>query len=213
MRKLSVLVICLLILPVGKAGADMGARTELVSALQSGGYTIYFRHAATDWSQSDQVYAAGDWQSCNANQMRQLSEAGRLTAMRVGDAMRVLAIPVGEILSSEYCRAVETAKGLNLGRIRTTTDVMNLLAADYVGGREMAIARLQSIISTPPKRGTNRVIIGHGNLSREATGAYPGEAGAVVLVADPSMKQGFKVIDQLEPSDWRRLAQLASKSQ
>src|SRR5919106_1893334 len=43
----------------------------LVEALRGGGYNIYFRHAATDWSQADQVERAGDWTSCDPTEMRQ----------------------------------------------------------------------------------------------------------------------------------------------
>ena len=50
----------------------------LMESLRKGGFYIYFRHAATDWSQNDQVSKAGDWTSCDPGKMRQLSEAGRL---------------------------------------------------------------------------------------------------------------------------------------
>ena len=33
----------------------------LVQELRAGGYNVYFRHAATDWSQSDHIREAGDW--------------------------------------------------------------------------------------------------------------------------------------------------------
>ena len=104
---------------------------------------------------------------------------GRATARRIGDAIRALAIPVGEILSSEYCRAVETAEGLNLGPITTTPDIMNLRAAEFVGGRAAAIRRYQLIIAKPPKAGTNRVITAHGDLSRDATGVLSDECELV----------------------------------
>jgi broad specificity phosphatase PhoE len=42
--------------------------------MRSGGYSIYFRHAATDWGQNDRIEAPGDWASCESDQMRQLSE-------------------------------------------------------------------------------------------------------------------------------------------
>ena len=49
----------------------------LVLALRGGGYNLYFRHVATDWSQHDDVREAGDWLSCDSSRMRQLSGAGR----------------------------------------------------------------------------------------------------------------------------------------
>ena len=188
--------------PLSGWAADGSSPSQLVNALKQGGYTIYFRHAATDWSQSDTVHAPGDWRSCDGSKIRQLSDAGRETAKRIGAAMRALALPIGEVLSSEYCRAVETARLMDLGAVRTTTDIMNLRAASFVGGRDAAVRRYQAIIATPPQPGVNRVISAHGNLSREATGAYPDEAGAVIIVADPKAERGFRVLGMLEPSDW-----------
>lgn len=198
-------LLCLLTVPFA-ATADAPSSPALVEKLRDGGHTIYFRHAATDWSQPDQVGAPGDWQSCDGTRMRQLSDAGRATARRVGEAMKALAVPVGEVLSSEYCRAVETAELLNVGPVTTTLDIMNLRAAEYVGGRDAAIRNYRAIIAKPPPAGGNRVIAAHGNLSRAATGAYPGEGGAVIIIDDPAAEHGFRVLGQLDPDDWARLA-------
>ena len=37
----------------------------LAEALRKGGYNIYFRHAATNWTQQDRVIKAGDWEGCD----------------------------------------------------------------------------------------------------------------------------------------------------
>lgn len=187
------------------AAADQLSGRALVDALRQGGHNIYFRHAQTDWSGSDQVARDGDWTTCDASRMRQLSPTGRETARRVGDALRALEIPVGEVLSSEYCRAAQTARLLDLGRVETTRDVMNLRAAEYVGGRAEAVARAQAVLSRPPPAGTNRVVVGHGNLARAATGAYPGEAGSAVFRPLPDGKPGFELVAMLTPQDWARL--------
>ena len=66
----------------------------LIDALRNGGYSIYFRHQATDWSQDDYVRNEGDWTSCDGGQIRQLSDAGRAASRQTGAAMRELGIPV-----------------------------------------------------------------------------------------------------------------------
>ena len=98
----------------------------LLSAIKSGGYNLYFRHAATDWSHGDQVRNAGDWTSCDVNRIRQLSTEGRRVAALVGEAMRALEIPVAAVYASPYCRTRETARLLGLGPVEATTDVMNM---------------------------------------------------------------------------------------
>jgi broad specificity phosphatase PhoE len=193
-----------LIAPPGARAADLGA--DLVQALRSGGYVIYFRHSATDWTQNDDVRKAGDWQSCDGARMRQLSDAGRDIARQVGNDMRALRIPVSEVISSEYCRSAETARLLGLGEVRTTTDIMNLRSQSYVGGMEAAVRNARGHFTRPPAPGTNRVIVGHGNLMRATTGDYAGEAGAGVYRAKPGSELGFVRIALIDPPDWRKLA-------
>lgn len=180
----------------------------LVHALRQGGFVLYFRHAATDWSQQDRLQAAGDWTSCEPDRMRQLSEAGRQAAERVGIAMRRLEIPVSRVLSSEYCRSRETALRLGLGPVETTPDMMNMKAAGFVGGGDAVIERARRLLSAPPAPGTNVVIVGHGNVIRAATGAYPGEAGAVVFRPRPGGAP--ERVAEIAPNAWtdlvRRLA-------
>jgi phosphohistidine phosphatase SixA len=197
----------LLVLLAWPAAAEALAGEALVEALRGGGYNIYFRHAATDWSQNDRVEEAGDWTSCDPSEMRQLSETGRATARRVGDAIRALKIPVGKVLSSEYCRAAETARLMDLGLVETTRDIMNLRAMEHVGGREAVIRRARSILSGPPSPGTNVVIVGHGNLMRAATNAYAGEGGSGIYAPRPGSNEGFELVAELSAGDWTRLAE------
>lgn len=177
----------------------------LVKALQQGGYNIYFRHAATDWSQNDRVAAAGDWVSCDPRRMRQLTDEGRATARRIGAAIRRLGIPIGQVLSSEYCRAWETAKAMDLGPTEKTRAVMNMRAASFVGGPEAVTERARRALAIRPPAGTNTVFVAHGNLMRAVSGAYTGEAGAVVFV--PRGDGQFGVVAQLTAQDWQRLAE------
>ena len=187
-----------------------GAATQLddaalLEALRAGGFNIYFRHVATDWSQSDQVRAAGDWRDCDATRMRQLSDAGRGDAKTIGAAIRELGIPVGEVLASPYCRTVETARLMDLGKVEESLQVMNLRAADYVGGRASVIASARELLASPPPSG-NRVIVAHGNVARESTPVYPNEGEAVVF--EPDGKGGFILRGRIKVGDWARLLAL-----
>lgn len=207
----------LLVVLVGLAVAAPGAPADerggkaLVEALQEGGYNIYFRHAPTDWGQHDRVEAAGDWTSCDPAEMRQLSSEGRATARRIGDAIRALGVPVAKVLSSEYCRAWETARLLDLGPVTRTRDVMNMRVVDHVGGRGAVIRRAQRVLAQPAPEGANVVIVGHGNLMRAATGAYASEAGSGVYAPRVGNEPGFELVARLAPDDWMRLAELVGE--
>jgi phosphohistidine phosphatase SixA len=178
----------------------------LVEALRGGGFNIYFRHAATDWGQEDRVELAGDWTSCDPAEMRQLSAQGRATARRIGDAIRALGVPVAKVLSSEYCRAWETARLVDLGPVTRTRDIMNMRVAAYVGGREAVVRRAQRVLAQPPPDGANVVIVGHGNLMRAATGAYASEGGSGIYATRAGSERGFELVAELSPDDWTRLA-------
>lgn len=177
---------------------------ELVEALHGGGYNLYFRHAATDWSSSDRVAEEGDWTSCDPARLRQLSDAGRATALAIGKAIRELGIPVGQVLASPYCRAVETARLLGVGQVETTSDVMNLRVAEFFGGRNAIVSTARKRLAMPPIPGTNTVIVAHGNVAREATPVYPGEGEGVVF--EPDGMGGFRYVDRLAPSRWIELS-------
>ncbi len=196
------LLLCATGFPVRAGPALTGG--ELVAALREGGYTLYFRHAQTDWSNPDRLREAGDWVSCDPERMRQLSTEGRAAARAVGQAIRALGIPVGRVLASPYCRTVETAELMELGPVETTTHVMNLRAASYVGGRGAVVANARALLATPPPPGTNTLVSAHGNVAREATPVYPGEAEGVVFRADG--RGGFEAVARVTPKEWQRLA-------
>lgn len=201
-----VLIGCLLVFqpaaPVGASDADKA----LIEDLRAGGLVIYFRHSATDWTQDDNVTKAGDWKSCDGAEMRQLSDTGRDIARTIGKAMRALKIPAGEILSSEYCRSAETARLFGLGDVRTTTEIMNLRSQEYVGGHDAAVKNVRMHFTRPVPPGTNRIMVGHGNLMRAATGNYTDEAGAVMVRPEPGSELGFVLVAIVTPQNWLRLA-------
>jgi len=180
---------------------------ELLAALRAGGNNIYFRHAQTDWSQDDHIDKAGDWTSCDPAKVRQLSAQGRRVATGVGESMRALGIPVGQVLASPYCRTVQTAELMALGPVTTTTDVMNLRVAQFFGGSEAIIKRARARLAMPPPSGKNAVIVAHGNVARDATPVYPDEAEAVIL--RPDGDGGFVLLGRVKPADWQTLSRAA----
>ncbi|PVV15696.1 MAG: hypothetical protein B6D77_01665 [gamma proteobacterium symbiont of Ctena orbiculata] len=205
------LVFLMLLVCLGPKAVIAVDETELLAQLRSGGYTLYFRHVATDWSKQDRVTKAGDWLSCDVSQMRQLSDSGRAEARAIGEAIRDLGIPVGQVLASPYCRTMETAKLFDVGPVVSTTVVMNLRSAGYFGGRDKIVASAQRLLSTPPAAGANRVVVAHGNVAREATPVYPDEGEGVVFLADG--KGGFDVIARIPPERWRRMLEVDMRPQ
>ena len=199
------LLICLLSAGLTLAADALLTDMALVNALRGGGFSLYFRHVTTDWSQTDDLRKRDDWLSCDPQRMRQLSAEGRQDAQAIGMAIRRLNIPVTEVLASPYCRTVETAQLMGLGEVVKSVKVMNLRAASYFGGRASIVATAQRLFASAPPDASNRVIVAHGNVAREATPAYPGEGEGLVLQADDA--GGFFLRGRIRPDDWSRLLQ------
>src|SRR5262245_14528912 len=92
--------------PAPLAAAETLTGPELLRALQQGGFVIYFRHTGTDHEQKD--ITPIDFNRCAAQ--RNLSEAGRRQARDIGEVFAALRIRFGQVLTSPYCRCVDTAQ-------------------------------------------------------------------------------------------------------
>ena len=166
----------------------------LVSALLHGGYTLYFRHTATDFSQNDTQMDRYD----DCSKQRNLNEAGRAQARAIGESIRALKLPVGEVLASPYCRTMETAR-LIFGTARASSDVRGFAAT----GASADYSRLEKILSTPPKPGTLRAIASHGNPFRAIAGPPHLEEGEAAVIKSTS--GGWVIVARVRPDDWLAL--------
>ncbi len=110
MRSLLVLVtLILLALPVGEALSDEG---KAWSALR-GQAIVLFRHANAPGTGDPPGMRLGD---CSTQ--RNLDADGRAQARRIGEAFRRQGITVGVVLSSAWCRTIETAELAFPGQVR-----------------------------------------------------------------------------------------------
>jgi phosphohistidine phosphatase SixA len=180
----------------------------LVDALRGGGYVIYFRHTATDSSQSDEETGDEWWTSCDPAAMRQLSPQGQAQAQAIGEALRALDIPVGEVWASPYCRTVETARLMDVGPVEPTDDLMNMLAADLAGGEAAVTARARQRLGTNPVTGTNTILVAHGNVFQAAAGVTLAEGEAAVVAPGGTAGDApvFALVARVLPEEWTELA-------
>jgi broad specificity phosphatase PhoE len=188
---------CLLLL--APVAADAAELKETIAALKQGGHVIVFRHGATDNSQQD--VAPLDF--ADMSKQRQLSDKGRQAAREIGEAIKALGIPVGEVYTSRLNRAVETGKlmsGKDVTPVKELTDSGGGIASAMSrlgGGGDAELGRaLRQLANTAPKAGTNTILITHKTNIGDAFGRdwdnvqegeasvfKPGAAGAPVLVA------------------------------
>jgi phosphohistidine phosphatase SixA len=76
------------------------------------GYVVMMRHALAPGTGDPPTFRLNDCAT-----QRNLSEAGRSQAVQIGETFRSYKIPVARVLSSQWCRCLETAHLLNLGPV------------------------------------------------------------------------------------------------
>jgi phosphohistidine phosphatase SixA len=183
------------------------AQADWINALRQGGYVIVFRHAATHEDQAD----TDPLNPKNIAQQRQLNDAGRAKAKEIGEAFRKLRIPVGQIQSSVFNRAIETGTLMGLGEVTSTPDLAEGgLVVTPIENNRRAQA-LRKLAATVPPAGTNIVVVTHKPNILDAFGkdwfdVREGEAS----VFQPDDKGGYKPIARILAGDWSKLAQAAN---
>ncbi|HEY9887979.1 MAG TPA: histidine phosphatase family protein [Candidatus Obscuribacterales bacterium] len=178
---------------------DQLSGVALRDALQQGGYVIYFRHAQTEQDYADQADPNIDLNDCSTQ--RALSEYGWRQARVIGEAFEDLAIPVGKVYASQYCRAWQTA-AIAFGNYEKSPALNFYPAEEYTDEQfaQMRAAVMPFLTAVPP-RGLNTVIVGHDDVFEAATGIYP-EPQGVAYVVQPDGNGGFELIANLTPLDW-----------
>ncbi len=203
---LAIQLICLGLIVTGSSGVAAESQLlqgkQLIDALRRGGNVVYFRHATTN---PDQVDAdRPDFNRCETQ--RNLSDAGRRMASEIGAAFKALGIRVGQVVSSPYCRTVDTAE-LAFGRHQVSL-VMYFAMGVAKEERATQSAKLRELLSTPPSPTTNTVLVGHNANIKEAAGVWPKREGdAHVFRPGPS---GFTHIGDVTAEDWARWAHEAT---
>lgn len=85
-------------------GGSSLADEKVWASLKDGGKVVLMRHAHVDLGAGNPLRLEPG--NCDAEV--NLSRRGREQARRIGEAFRVRGIPVGDVLASPYCRAIDT---------------------------------------------------------------------------------------------------------
>jgi phosphohistidine phosphatase SixA len=198
---LALLVAALLASPAG-AQVDPGLM-DAVKALRGGGHVIVLRHGATHQDQAD----TDPLNLANVEKQRQLNDQGRALGRSIGEAMRKLNIPVGQVMTSMFYRAVETGTLLGFGQVTSTADISEGGQVVTPTENNRRAAALRKLAATVPGAGTNTVLVSHKPNIMDAFGkdwfdVREGEAS----VFKPDGKD-YRLVVRVQPADWAKLAQ------
>jgi broad specificity phosphatase PhoE len=183
----AVLARAVLVLVALAAAPPARADERVWSLVKGGGQVIFVRHAITTPGVGDPP----NMRLSDCSTQRNLTDAGRSHARRVGEAVRARAIPVDRILSSPWCRCLETAR-LAFGPPETWAPLGNLFGRPE--NRAEQVQALQALASER-RTGGNLVLVTHGSTIAALTGINPDPAE--MLVVTPQGTGRFVVAGRL----------------
>jgi phosphohistidine phosphatase SixA len=163
---------------------------SLWSSLKSGGHVILIRHASTEPGIGDPPnFRLGD---CSTQ--RNLSAKGREDARRIGEAFRSRAIPILEVLSSRWCRCLDTAQ-LAFGKVRPAP----MIDSTFNDGDDMRQRKARELFESLAERSLasgNLVLVTHAQNIQELTGVSPASGEMVLVKPDGTRK--FRLVGRID---------------
>jgi phosphohistidine phosphatase SixA len=187
-RIVKTLAFLILLAPAPTATAD----EALWALLKIGGQVVMIRHATAPGGGDPPGFRLDD---CSTQ--RNLSEDGREEARRIGAAFRTRGIPVGRVLSSQWCRCLETAQ-LAFGRAEPWPALNSYFNDPARDARHTPEVR--QLAGRRPGNG-NLVLVTHNFNIRAVTGISPASGEMVVLT--PKGDGTFTIAGRLPPSALR----------
>jgi phosphohistidine phosphatase SixA len=183
-----ILVALTAVAPPGVRGQPQEGMTA--DLLRQGGYIIFFRHTTSDVGSDASTVNVAD---CDTQ--RNMSEVGLREARTIGQGFRALGIPVGAVLSSEFCRALETAR-VAFGTAQMELGLNFCCADQRPMTQDQRFAWLEGALATPPAAGTNTVLVGHG------VGIMVDLAMGEAAIYRPDGGGGFVRVARVLPAEW-----------
>ena len=173
MRKTALALLCLALAPT--ASADPAALARAMGA-----DVLFLRHALAPGTGDPANFRLGD---CTTQ--RNLSDEGRAQARSIGDAIRASNLSVAQVLTSQWCRARETADLLAL-----TPAVEEPGLNSFFGNpdaRSPTLDRLRQALAALPEGIT--VMVTHQVVITAITGHTVPSGGAVLYDVDTGQAQ------------------------
>ena len=176
----AVLIWCALAASVAISQKIRADDSALWALLKKPGYFVLMRHSYSPEMPDDADVV--DFNNCATQ--RNLDESGRAQARRVGDAFRKYGITKANLLASQYCRAMETAKLTGLGPVRALP-ALNMVRLAEFGLRAEANRQTRQHLKTLPA-GPVTIMVTH--------------VGNIQTVAGPLVSSGEMVVAHLDSS-------------
>ena len=171
---------------IGSSGCAL-ADERLWTLLKGGGQVVLIRHTITTPGAGDPPGMRLD----DCGTQRNLTDEGRRHARRIGEEFRSHGVPVERVLSSPWCRCLETAR-LAFGKAETSAPLSNLFGRGE--NRERQVQEMRTLVGEK-RGGANLVLVSHGSTILALTGVSP--ATGEMVVVTPQGEGRFAVAGRL----------------
>jgi broad specificity phosphatase PhoE len=174
----------------------------LAQALREGGHVILLRHGATFSNQAD----TDPFNLADVSKQRKLNDKGKELAKAFGAAIRAAGVPVGEVYTSQFNRAYETAVLAGFKDVETTADLSEgglVVSPDENNRRAKA---LREKLSKAPDKGKNVILITHKPNIVDALGKgwFDVREGEASIFKPEGGK--YRLIARVQMDDWPKIA-------
>lgn len=143
--------------------------------LRNGGQVVFLVHANAPGAGDPANF---DIENCRTQ--RNLSDRGRQQARRIGALFAARAEPVGQVYSSRYCRALETANLAFGDRLVEEMEALDALREEDAGEADATREEVLALIRNYSGSG-NLVLVTHPENVSAWTGVNPREGEAVIV--------------------------------
>ena len=174
----------------------------LAQALREGGHVILVRHGATFSNQAD----TDPFNLADVSKQRKLNDKGKELAKAFGAAIKAAGVPIGEVYTSQFNRAYETAVLAGFKDIATTADLSEgglVVSPDENNRRAKA---LRDMLAKAPDKGKNVVLITHKPNIVDALGKdwFDVREGEASIFKPEGGK--YRLIARVQMDDWPKIA-------
>ena len=172
------------------ATAPVRADEALWAALADGGHVALMRHAQAPGTGDPENFRLDD---CSTQ--RNLDQTGRDQARRTGEMFRERGVTIGRVLSSQWCRCLETAELLALGEALPFAPLNS-----FFGDRARSSAQTEAVralLAEADIDGPSLVMVTHQVNITALTGIYPRSGEIVVLRLGPDIFETIGAISAL----------------
>ncbi len=157
-------------------------------ALQGGGIVAVFRHARAPGTGDPPNFKLEDCAT-----QRNLSDQGRLQAQAIGEQFRKRRIPVERVLSSRWCRSLDTAR-LAFGPLAEPYPPLDSFFAGQ-GQQDQQTQAARQLVNAWRSKGV-LVLVTHQVNITALTGIFPAEGE--VLLLKPQSGDSFDLIGRIK---------------